>query len=186
MNNKLKTTDIGKGKEYVQVDERLRYLRENYPLAALISEMVSNEDGVCIFKTSLMLDAEVGVVVATGHAYEKEGSSFINKTSYIENAETSSWGRCLANFGIGIQCGVASANEVANAVRQQEAIDKAGGTFLSELSEAIGESNIVATAEIWGDMKKHADGKVINEFVQKHLSSSDKSFITEALSVKED
>ncbi len=113
---KLKTTDIGRGKKYVQVDERLRYLRENYPNVSLLSEMLSNENGVCIFKTSLVVEDKV---VAIGHAYEKEGSTFINKTSYIENCETSSWGRCLANFGIGIHCGVASAEEVSNAIINQ-------------------------------------------------------------------
>jgi hypothetical protein len=41
-------------------------------------------------------------LIATGTAYEKESSSFINKTSFIENCETSAWGRALGNLGIGI------------------------------------------------------------------------------------
>ena len=43
-----------------------------------------------MFKAEVIVD---DVLVATGHAYEKEGSSFINKTSYIENCETSAIGR---------------------------------------------------------------------------------------------
>lgn len=114
---KLKTVNL-KGKEYVEVNERIRHLRENYPTASLLSEMLSNENGVCVFKTSLVIDDKV---VATGHAYEKEGSTFVNKTSYIENCETSSWGRCLGNFGIGVGNGlaVASADEVKNAINNQ-------------------------------------------------------------------
>ena len=52
-------------------------------------------------------------------AYEKEGSTFINKTSYIENCETSAWGRALGNLGIGIDTSIASAEEVQNAVLNQ-------------------------------------------------------------------
>jgi len=93
----MKTIDI-KGKPYITVNERLKYFRENFKGHSLLSEMVSNENGVVIFKATILNENDR--VIATGYAYEKEGSSFINKTSYIENAETSSWGRCLGNFGI--------------------------------------------------------------------------------------
>ena len=63
---------------------------------------------------------ETGRVIATGHAYEKEGSSFINKTSALENCETSAWGRALGNLGIGIDESMASAQEAANAMIQQK------------------------------------------------------------------
>lgn len=113
---KLKTVDI-KGKPYVEVNERIKYFREIYQDYSLESELVSNENGVCIVKA--IIKNPDGVVKATGYAYEKEGSSFINKTSYIENCETSAWGRALGNFGIGIDTSIASADEVLNAVKQQ-------------------------------------------------------------------
>ena len=56
---------------------------------------------------------------ASGHAEERRGSSFINKTSYVENCETSAWGRALGNFGIGLDTSVASYDEVANAIKNQ-------------------------------------------------------------------
>jgi len=115
--NKLKTIDI-KGKEYVTVDTRIRHFRENYNGTGQIeTELLSNSNGVCIFKATVLVD---GRVVATGHAYEKEGNSYINKTSYIENCETSAIGRALGVFGIGIDTSVASYEEVANAIVQQE------------------------------------------------------------------
>ena len=55
-----------------------------------------------------------------GHAYEKEDSSFINKTSYIENCETSAVGRALGILVIVIDASLASAEEVGNAVKQQQ------------------------------------------------------------------
>jgi len=112
----MKTMDF-KGRPYVTVNERIKYFRENYADFALTSELISNVDGVAIFKASVLDSAEM--VRATGWAYEKEGDSFINKTSYIENCETSAWGRALGNFGIGIDASVASYDEVANTVNNQ-------------------------------------------------------------------
>ena len=112
----MKTVDI-KGKPYVEVNERIKFFRENYQGWALISELVSDIDGKAIIKASI-LDPEQ-VVKATGYAYEQEGNSFINKTSYIENCETSAWGRALGNFGIGIDTAVASSDEVQNAINNQ-------------------------------------------------------------------
>ena len=104
----MKTVNI-KGKEYVEVHERIAYLRKNYVDAQLITELVSNDNGVCVMKATLMLNDKI---VSTGHAYEKEDSTYINKTSYIENCETSAVGRCLGNFGIGINSSIASADEL--------------------------------------------------------------------------
>ena len=116
--NNLKTTNI-KGKEYVEVNERVKYFRNRFPNYALTTELVSITDELCIFKASV-LNAD-NRVVSTGTAYEKEGSSYINKTSYIENCETSAVGRALGFFGIGIDTSVASADEVLNAQLNQGA-----------------------------------------------------------------
>lgn len=115
-NAKMKTVDI-KGKPYIEVNERVKYFRENYKDWSLISELISNENGVCVFKASVI--DESGVIRATGYAYEKENSTFINKTSYIENCETSAWGRALGNLGIGIDTSIASYDEIANAQENQ-------------------------------------------------------------------
>lgn len=112
----MKTVNI-KGKDYVEVHERIAYLRKNYSDAQLITEIISNDNGVCVMKASLLLNDKI---VSTGHAYEKEDSTYINKTSFIENCETSAVGRCLGNFGIGINSSVASADEVVNAITQQQ------------------------------------------------------------------
>jgi hypothetical protein len=113
---KLKTVNI-KGKEYVEVNERLKFFRTNYKDWCLTSDVVELTDDRCVIKATIFDDN--GNIRATGHAYEKEGSSFINKTSFVENCETSAWGRALANLGIGLDTSVASYEEVANAVKQQ-------------------------------------------------------------------
>ena len=114
-NETIKTTDI-KGKEYAEVNQRIKAFRMIYPTGTIQTEMVSNENGVCIFIAKIY-DGES--LLATGTAYEKENSTFINKTSYIENCETSAVGRALGMAGFGIDTSVASAEEVQNAINNQ-------------------------------------------------------------------
>ena len=131
-NETIVTTDI-KGKQYSEVNQRIKAFRMLYPEGTIETEMLSNENGVCVFKASIFIpeyDEEAksnGVYIVnhnrllgTGTAYEKEGSTFINKTSYIENCETSAVGRALAMCGIGIDTSIASKEEVENAIEQQE------------------------------------------------------------------
>jgi hypothetical protein len=106
-------------KEYTTVAERIGQFRELYPECSLESEIVSNSD-VVIIKATIRDDKDR--VLATGHAEEVRGSTNINKTSALENCETSAWGRALAalNFG-GDQ--VASANEVSDAIIKQHVME---------------------------------------------------------------
>lgn len=121
-NDTIKTTNI-KGKEYAEVNQRIKAFRMIYPTGIIETEMLSNDNGVCIFKA--MVGYREGTELyklATGTAYEKEDSTFINKTSYIENCETSAVGRALGMCGFGIDTSVASAEEVQNAIQNQVTI----------------------------------------------------------------
>ena len=119
-NETIKTTDI-KGKDYAEVNQRIKAFRMIYPQGTIQTHLVSNENGVCIFRASVL--AEDGTLLGTGTAYEKENSTFINKTSYIENCETSAVGRALGMAGFGIDISVASAEEVQNAINNQVTIN---------------------------------------------------------------
>ena len=119
-NESIMSLDI-KGKEYAQVNERIKVFRMLYPEGTIQTEMLSNENGVCVFKASVL---NGDLLLGTGTAYEKEGSTFINKTSYIENCETSAVGRALAMCGVGIDTSIASAEEVQNAIENQKRIEK--------------------------------------------------------------
>jgi hypothetical protein len=118
-NETIKTTDI-KGKAYAEVNQRIKAFRMVYPNGTIHTELLSNENGVCVFKASVYDNGEDTLLLGTGHAYEKESSSFINKTSYIENCETSAVGRALAMAGFGIDTSIASAEEVGNAINNQQ------------------------------------------------------------------
>lgn len=117
-NKEIKTTNI-KGKDYAEVNQRIKAFRMLYPNGSISTSIESLENGVVVMK-AIVKDEEEHVL-GTGYAYEKESSSFINKTSYIENCETSAVGRALGMLGIGIDTSVASYEEVSNAIAQQEA-----------------------------------------------------------------
>lgn len=147
-NETINTTNI-KGKEYAEVNQRIKAFRMVYPEGAIETELQSNTEGICIFKAwvygSKNWNEETGwtsTLLGTGTAYEKENSSFINKTSYIENCETSAVGRALGMAGFGIDTSVASAEEVANAIQQQDADKVIDKKMIESLNKAITNNNI--------------------------------------------
>ena len=117
VNSEIKMTDIGRGREYAEIPQRVTAFRKLHPNGSLTSELVMYQDGVFIVKATAC--DENGNILGTGLAYEKEGSTFINKTSALEHCETSAWGRCLAACGIIGGDSIASAEEVLNAKKQQ-------------------------------------------------------------------
>ena len=134
VNNEIHTTDI-KGKAYAEVNQRVKAFRMLYPQGTIQTEMISCEGGICIFKATV---SDCDLILATGTAYEKEGSTFINQTSYIENAETSAVGRALGFAGFGIDTSIASAEEVQNAqLNQKDYID---ARMVKSLRERCGDS----------------------------------------------
>lgn len=120
---KFKVTNI-RGKNYVEVNERIKFFRqeEQYKNWGVLTEFPIIDESQCLCLCTITT-AE-GKVVAQGHAHEEKASSNINKTSYVENCETSAVGRALAMLGIGIDTSIASANEVEEAIaKQQEMVD---------------------------------------------------------------
>lgn len=107
-----------KGKNYIQVNERIKAFRKVYPTGRITTDILTLENGIVTMQTTVA--DEEGKILATGLAQEKESSSYINKTSYIENCETSAIGRALGMCGFGIDNNIASAEELVNAITNQE------------------------------------------------------------------
>ena len=112
--NTVPTVNI-KGKQYSTVAERHRFLLKYFPETRIDEQIFFQDEKRVITKTTLYIGE---TPYATGHAEEKRDSSFINKTSALENCLSSSLGRCLAAFGLhGSE--FASAEEMTNALKQQ-------------------------------------------------------------------
>jgi hypothetical protein len=173
MSYKFKTTNI-KGKQYVEVNERIKYFRfsEDYKGWALSTEIVHLDENSCVIRATIT--DETGMVKATGFAQEDKASSYINKTSYVENCETSAWGRALANLGIGIDTSIASSNEVSMAIAKQNAQPatqtkkspakkKLTAEIKNQMIEAVKKGNVAAVENAMG--KYDVTDKVAKEIL---------------------
>ena len=120
------TTDNKKDalKDYVEVNQRVIEFWAKYPNGRIHTEIVSWQDGVVIMKAEGYRDVADAIPFAVGHAYERENSTFINKTSALENCETSCVGRMLGLGNFSAKKSIATKEEVANAIHQQEEIKK--------------------------------------------------------------
>lgn len=129
---KMKNGQV-KQNNYNTVNQRILAFRELYPNGSIQTEILSLEDGAVLMKATAFDDD--GKIIATGHAREKEGDGFINATSFIENCETSCIGRALGIIGIGAVDALASFQEVANAITQQNNMKANEEGMLGELKE---------------------------------------------------
>ncbi len=145
-NESIKTTTLKNEKtgrvigDYAEVNQRVKAFRMLYPQGTIETDMISNENGICIFRAKIY--NEEGKLLATGTAYEKEGSTFINKTSYIENCETSAIGRALGMAGLGIDTSIASAEEVMNAVTNQNNTSSSKGNTSPQTNKKLSEAQL--------------------------------------------
>ena len=116
INERLRKTNI-KGKDYVEVNQRILAFWELYPNGRIETELIQDTGDRCTFKASVY---DSDMLMATGHAFEFQSSGMVNKTSYVENCETSAVGRALGMLGIGITDALCSADEVQQAIEHQE------------------------------------------------------------------
>jgi hypothetical protein len=136
----MKTINIH-GKQYVEVKERIKYFREHYKDWSLTSELLELTEERCVIKATISNNKDR--VLASGIAYETKGSSYINKTSFVENCETSAWGRALGNLGIGVETSIASAEEIQYAKAQSKPKkEKLSDAKYQAMIIAIGEGQI--------------------------------------------
>jgi len=163
-NYKFKTTNI-RGKQYVEVNERIKFFRQEdqYKNWTLMSEFTHLDADVAVCKATIADDS--GRVISTGHAHEERAGSNINKTSFVENCETSAIGRALAMLGIGIDTSIASANEVTEALAKQQAM--ADNPQVQKLSKKLDApvENIMDKAV--GYIKSQTDKKKAFEAITK-------------------
>jgi hypothetical protein len=107
------------GKDYKTVAERVAEIREGHPEWTIETQLIFHDDEKVIMK-ALLMDGER--LVATGYAEELRAASQINALSAVECCETSAVGRA-ASFAGYSGTEIASADEVANAIKGQAAME---------------------------------------------------------------
>ena len=160
-----------RGKDYQTVAYRVQVFRADRPDWTLQTEVL-HRDSECVVIKASILD-ENGRLRATGHSEEYRKATQINKTSALENAETSAIGRALAALGIG-GTEFASANEVQNAIMQQSKVTPSAGAeeripearrryvegFIDELRAFIEEGKTMAAVKTYQGAGFDADEQV--------------------------
>ncbi len=198
-NAKIKTTNI-KGKQYAEVHERIKHFRgePNYASLGINTEVLEwdkDKEEIIIRATIYDTNRDIGRILASGIAHERrdDKQSFVNKTSYVENAETSAIGRALACMGIGIEDAYASAFEVANAIAQQDGKKKDHLKVVETPKESATTDSIDSipthdsSDEIVQNLttRMHASACISYEKLQELVNSSDFQEIANELDTKQ-
>ena len=132
VNEKIKSLDI-KGKNYAPVDERIKAFRQLLPNGFILTQIIELKPEYCVIKAIVgYYNGGNQIILGNGTAREKAGDTFINKTSYVENCETSAVGRALGMLGLGMVGSLASAEEVLNALNNQGNPDKVKPTTMAK------------------------------------------------------
>lgn len=140
--------------DYQKVAGRQQIFKKKFSTHKITTHLLDT----CIIdgKHQVIIKCEIlngsGKVCATGIALEREGTSKINKTNWLENCETSAIGRAFRALGIGDNDNYASKEEV----------DKAK----DKLGEVERKENI-------------SRGKALTSKAKKNAKSIDLSFITD-------
>lgn len=159
----MKSVNI-KGKEYITVNERLIFFRSQpqYKGWRISEEVVSLDDKEGLFKVTL-INPE-GFEMAVAHAQEYRDSSYINKTSFVENGFTSALGRALGYLGIGIDTAIASADEVQTAVNNQPKNERSWLNETQLIATLKGTKEQAEKVVANYKMKKEYRTKINNQF----------------------
>ena len=109
------------GKKYTMVKDRVEIFRKHFGHRYGIETSIEYADDTYVRMKAIIRDLLTdNLIVGCGHAEELRGSTNVNKTSALENAETGAIGRALASIGLA-GGEYASANEL-DAVERKEAI----------------------------------------------------------------
>lgn len=149
------------GKEYVEVKDRVAAFHNDHPNGAIETLILPAPEGRARMRAVVTPDVKNPTRLFTGHAEEREGSTQINRTSYLENCETSAIGRALAAAGYGIEASYASANEVtnANAARNSTEIKREADALIGALRKTDSAEALDEWARERGDVINAMDGE---------------------------
>jgi hypothetical protein len=105
--------------EYVMVKDRVDEFYQKYPTGRIITTIIEHdkEMGFVMIRAEIFRFFDEATPASTGHAYELKSEGFVNKTSYVENCETSAVGRALGLSNFKITGSIASREEMEKVER---------------------------------------------------------------------
>ena len=132
--------------DYETVDSRVHKFWDKHPNGRIATSVEFHEESKrWVVRTEVYRDVLDPFPAATGYAEEVIGSSMVNKTAALENAETSSIGRALANLGFSTKGARPSLEEMAKSKRHGEApyVDGSNANAVATKSQQDTVVNIV-------------------------------------------
>ena len=117
---------------YETVEERLVRWWAAYPNAQIVTTMVHYDGKTVVFRAEGIVE---GRVIASGYAEEVHGSSPVNKTSFVENCETSAIGRMIGNSPLGTKPGARPSRQEMQKVERQNGNVQAGSALAGIVTE---------------------------------------------------
>jgi len=155
---------------YETVETRLNRFWETYPDGRVETTLMNYDGDTCIVRSVIWKHRDDAHPTATGYAHEIHTDRGVNATSFVENCETSSLGRCLANMGFATQGKRPSREEMQKVERQ-------GGQVASSAQVNV-LSGAFATPKQLGYIKKLAkdanmDDLNLLQFIQRTVNRDD-------------
>ena len=117
---------------YETVEERLVRWWAAYPNTQIVTTMVHYDGKTVVFRAEGIVE---GRVIASGYAEEVHGSSPVNKTSFVENCETSAIGRMIGNSPLGTKPGARPSWQEMQKVERQNGNVQAGSALAGIVTE---------------------------------------------------
>ena len=126
--------------DYETVEERIRRFYKDNKTGRIITENITTQQdrqvSTWVVQATVYLNDQTDKPKATGLAFEIDGQGMANKTSALENAETSAIGRALANAGYSGNKR-ATREEMAKVAKAQT--PKATAKDWSAMADALGD-----------------------------------------------
>jgi len=153
--------------DYAEVAERLPLFWKDCARGRIVTELIVDDGTRIVVKAELYADIADAVPTTTGYAEEVRNSSMVNKTSALENCETSAIGRALANYQYQGAKKRASLEEIVKVYRQGEQVvgDRPTAPLIASVqrTQALGSSSEPPTAKQMALLRsKNYEGRAPN------------------------
>ena len=170
--------------DYETVESRIEKFWVKYPDGRIATNLVKSESNEFIILAAIYADREAHHPIATGYAHEVQGVGMVNKTSALENCETSAIGRALANGGFATSGKRASRSEMEKVQRgtakpaeapKQKALTKPKPTQESNFFEIVAQVEFANSQDelkaIWHENSEildvETDGQTLRSVIMK-------------------
>ena len=140
--------------DYETVESRIKRFMETNEDGRLVTELITDpllqeKPIIWVVKSYAYLsagDQAAGLPKATGYAFEVDGTGGANATAALENAETSSLGRCLANLSM-------SGNKRASREEMEKVVRSEANVNRNWTAEASKLTDVDALRLLWAEAK---------------------------------